>query len=55
MQGKTALTPVKDIPNYAVIIRCIHERGETQREAFVELARRGLWLTEEQKIQSETS
>lgn len=46
----TKLTPVREIPHYAVIIRCIHERGETQIEALAELRRRGLWLSEEQKI-----
>lgn len=46
------LTPVADIPPYAVIIRSIHERGETQREALEELKRRGLWLDAEQKRQA---
>jgi hypothetical protein len=44
------LTPVRKIPAYAVIIRAIHERGKTQREALAELDRRGLWLSTEQKI-----
>ncbi len=48
----TKLTDVRDIPNFAVIIRCIHCRGSSQRDAFRELNRRGLWLTEEQKQQS---
>lgn len=43
----TILTPVRKIPAYAVIIRCIHERGPTQEEALDELQRRRLWLTEE--------
>lgn len=46
----TKLTPVTEIQNFAVIIRAIHERGETQREALAELDRRGLWLSAEQKI-----
>ena len=45
----TKLTPVRDLPSYAVIIRCVHERGEAQREALVELHRRGLHLSEEQR------
>ena len=40
------------LPHYAVIIRCIHERGESQRMALAELNRRGLWLSAEQKIQA---
>lgn len=43
------LSPVENIPSYAVIIRAIHERGQTQIDAICELERRGLWLTEEQK------
>lgn len=49
----TKLKPVTEIENFAVIIRCIHERGETQEAAFRELNRRGLWLTEEQRRQSQ--
>jgi hypothetical protein len=37
------------LPDYAVIIRAIHERGISQRIAFAELSRRGLWLNDEQK------
>ncbi len=48
----TILTPVREIPSYAVIIRCIHCRGQTQRDALEELDRRRLWLSEEQKIQA---
>ena len=33
---------------FVVIIRCIHDRGETQSIALDELARRGLWLGEAQ-------
>ena len=44
----TNLTPVKSIPAYAVIIRAIHERGPVQEEALDELARRRLWLSEDQ-------
>jgi len=54
--GRAArLTPVREIPAYAVIIRAIHERGRTQKEALAELDRRGLWLTEEQKRQAAMS
>lgn len=49
------LTPVDRIPAFAVIIRCIYERGDSQREAFAELERRGLWLSAEQKRLSERS
>lgn len=49
----TKLTPVTNIPDFAVIIRCIHERGETQEAAFRELNRRGLWLSEEQRRMSQ--
>ena len=48
----TILTPVRSIPSYAVILRAIHERGETQREALLELDRRGLWLTADMKAQA---
>lgn len=41
-----------NLPSYAVIIRCIHERGASQQAALVELKRRGLWLTAEQKKQA---
>jgi hypothetical protein len=43
------LSPVEKIPDFAVIIRAIHARGPVQEEALLELARRGLWLSEEQK------
>lgn len=49
---RTVLTPVRDIPTYAVIIRSIHERGPTQDEALAELTRRGTWLTTEQRRQA---
>lgn len=45
----TLLTPVADIPAYAVIIRCIWERGPVQEAALAELNRRGLWLSAEQR------
>lgn len=48
----TKLTPVAEIPSYAVIIRAIHERGAAQREALVELDRRGLWLDAAQREQA---
>jgi hypothetical protein len=45
----SGLYPVQSIPNYAVILRAIHERGEVQQAAMKELERRGLWLSDEQK------
>lgn len=38
--------------SFAVIIRCIHDRGELQQVALAELNRRGLWLSAEQKKQA---
>jgi len=38
--------------SYAVIIRAIHERGESQLIALAELDRRGLWLAHEQRTQA---
>lgn len=49
---RAKLTPVADIETYAVIIRCIHERGEVQAEALAELERRGGYLSEEQRRQA---
>jgi hypothetical protein len=46
------MTPVRQIISYAVIIRAIHERGQTQVDALVEMARRGLWLSADQKKQA---
>lgn len=48
MSKDIRLEPVKSIPSYAVIIRAIHMDGQDQEDAFVELRRRGLWLTEAQ-------
>jgi hypothetical protein len=48
----TRLTPVEKIPAYAVIIRATWERGETQADALAELARRGLWLSADQRKQA---
>ena len=50
--GGTKLTPVAKIPNYAVIIRSIHERGGTQKDALAELDRRGLYLSSDQRVQA---
>jgi hypothetical protein len=47
----TKLFPVGEIPAYAVIIRCVWERGTNQTDAVAELARRGLWLAPEQIAQ----
>lgn len=52
---KARLTPVREIPAYAVIIRAIHERGRAQKEALAELHRRGLYLSEDQKRQAAMS
>lgn len=41
------------LKSYQVITRAIHERGEVQRIALRELARRGLWLSDDQKRQAE--
>lgn len=49
----TKLTPVREIPAYAVIIRCVWERGANQVEAIAELTRRGLWLGDDQIAQGE--
>lgn len=46
------LTPIDRIPDFAVIIRAIHERGNTQRKALAELDRRGLWLSDDQRHQA---
>lgn len=43
---------MKPIPAYAVIIRCIWERGDAQAAAFAELSRRGLYLTPDQLRQA---
>ena len=45
------LDPVRTLPTYACIIRATWERGTAQREALVELLRRGTWLTAEQRAQ----
>lgn len=50
--AKQRLLSVRHIPSYAVILRCIHERGRTQRSALRELDRRGLWLTADQRQQA---
>lgn len=39
-------------PAYIIIIRAIHERGESQRTALRALKARGLWLSDEQKQQA---
>ena len=48
----TVLTPTRDIPAFAVITRVIHCRGADQQNALHELSRRGLWLSNEQVMQS---
>ena len=39
-------------PAYAVIIRCLHTRGDEQAIAIRELERRRLWLSPAQKIEA---
>lgn len=46
------LTPIAQIPAYAVIIRAMWERGSIQAEALAELERRGLWLDDAQRRQA---
>lgn len=48
----TKLEPVRQIEDYAVIIRAIWCRGQDQADATAELKRRGLWLSDEQKQQA---
>lgn len=43
------LTPVRDLPAYAVIIRAVWSTGQDQVDAFNELDRRGLWLSDDQR------
>lgn len=38
-----------DLPAFAIIIRCCHERGESQAAALAELDRRRLWLSPDQR------
>ena len=39
-------------PAYLVIHRAVHFRGRVQQQAIDELLIRGLWLSEDQKIQA---
>ena len=43
------LTPASKLKSYQLIIRCIHQRGEDQAACLIELRRRGLWLSPEQR------
>lgn len=52
MTSQTLLLPVRSIPAFAVIIRATYERGDIQREALIELRRRGLWLNADQKLRA---
>jgi len=61
LRGKTMRETIANIdfallldglPDYAVIIRAIHESGTKQVSALAELDRRGLWLSDEQKRQA---
>lgn len=40
------------LAHYQVIIQAIHSSGETQRAMLSELARRGLWLSQDQRKQA---
>ena len=40
---------LEKLPAYAVIIRALHSRGESQQAALAELNKRGLWLSADQK------
>lgn len=51
IDGAVLVKP-RHLASWCLIIRCIHQRGEDQSNCLAELARRGLWLTEEQKIQA---
>lgn len=43
---------IEKAQHFVVIIRAIHERGESQRQALEELKARGLWLSDDQKRQA---
>lgn len=47
------LTPPEALKDWQLIIRCIHQRGEDQAACLVELSRRGLWLSDEQRRQAD--
>jgi hypothetical protein len=46
------LTAPERLKDYALIIRCIHQRGDDQERCLKELGRRGLWLSADQKAQA---
>jgi hypothetical protein len=43
------LTDPEKLPAFALIIRCIHQRGPDQERCLTELGKRGLWLSDTQK------
>jgi hypothetical protein len=49
------LAKLLNAPAYIIIIRAVHERGESQRMAFEVLKARGLWLSDEQKAMAAAS
>jgi hypothetical protein len=49
---QAGLDPVTEIEAYAVIIRACWCRGPDQADALAELKRRGLWLTDEQRLKA---
>jgi len=44
------MTNIRNVKDYVVIIRCIHERGQSQLDALIELRHRRLWLSPEQAV-----
>lgn len=40
------------LPDFAVIIQSVHERGDKQQAALIELEARGLWLSLGQQRQA---
>lgn len=49
---RAGLTPPAKLKSWALIIRCIHQRGEDQTACLAELTARGLWLAPEQRQQA---
>lgn len=48
----TALVDPFYLQDWALLIRCIHQRGDDQARCLVELDRRGLWLSPDQRAQA---
>lgn len=47
------LTQPNALKDWQLMIRCIHQRGADQEACLAELARRGLWLSAEQRAQAD--